>query len=107
MTALKYWNGSSWATMIVGSPGPAGADGATGVYFGTSEPNKTQLWADTTSALKYWDQTANGGNGAWTAFTLQQINNVKVSTDEPRDHSQLWVNPDDIEYINAIDGGSA
>jgi hypothetical protein len=110
MTALKYWNQSAnngngaWATMIVGSPGPAGA---AGVYFGTAEPEKTQLWADQTSSLKYWDQTANGGAGAWTSFVLQQVNNLSVSTDPPQDVSKLWVNPNDIEYINAIDGGSA
>jgi len=59
------------------------------------------------TALKYWDATANNNNGAWVSMTLTQQNNVKVSASEPQDKSQLWADPNDVTYINAIDGGSA
>lgn len=59
------------------------------------------------TALKLWDQTANSGAGAWVSMTLTQQNNVKISTSAPTDTSQLWADPNDVTYINAIDGGSA
>jgi len=59
------------------------------------------------TALKYWDAKANNNQGAWVSMTLTQQNNVKVSTTEPDDKSQLWVNPADVTYRDAIDGGTA
>jgi len=59
------------------------------------------------TALKYWDTTANNNNGAWVSLTLTQQNNVKISTSEPQDKSQLWADPNDVTYTSAIDGGSA
>jgi hypothetical protein len=55
------------------------------------------------TALKYWDTTTS----QWLSMTLTQQNNVKISTSEPQDKSQLWADPNDVTYINAIDGGSA
>jgi hypothetical protein len=59
------------------------------------------------TALKYWDSKANNNQGDWVSMTLTQQNNVKISTFPPTDFSQLWADPNDITYINAIDGGSA
>jgi len=62
------------------------------------------------TALKIWDATAPNGTsipGNWVSLTLTQQNNVKISTAEPQDTSQLWADPNDVTYINAIDGGSA
>ena len=55
------------------------------------------------TALKIWDNTTN----QWVSLTLTQQNNVKVSTSAPTDTSQLWADPNDVTYINAIDGRSA
>jgi hypothetical protein len=55
------------------------------------------------TALKYWDTTTS----QWLSMTLTQQNNVKISTSAPTDKSQLWADPSDVTYINAIDGGSA
>lgn len=59
------------------------------------------------TALKIWDSAANNGTGAWVSMTLTQQNNVKISTSEPQDKSQLWADPNDVSYTVAIDGGSA
>ena len=59
------------------------------------------------TALKVWDATANNGQGNWVSLTLTQQNNVKISTSAPTDTSQLWVDPNDVSYTVAIDGGSA
>jgi hypothetical protein len=59
------------------------------------------------TALKVWEPTANSGAGGWISMTLTQQNNVKISTSPPTDTSQLWVNPSDVSYKDAIDGGSA
>jgi hypothetical protein len=55
------------------------------------------------TALKIWDVPTQ----QWVSMTLTQQNNVKISTSAPTDTSQLWVNPNDITYADAIDGGSA
>jgi hypothetical protein len=59
------------------------------------------------TALKVWDDTANNGAGNWVSLTLTQQNNIKISTSAPTDTSQLWVDPNDVSYTVAIDGGSA
>ena len=55
------------------------------------------------TALKIWDTNTN----QWVSMTLTQQNNVKISTAEPQDKSQLWADPNDVSYTVAIDGGSA
>ena len=55
------------------------------------------------TALKVWDTNTS----QWVSLTLTQQNNVKISTSAPTDTSQLWADPNDVTYINAIDGGSA